>query len=135
MNPLSNKNGILSRMKILHVYLTCFFILLIFYLARVRIVDGYLCFDNPTGIYAVFLIVLSVFVMIIAWIKTPWVKYVPIERPRNKLIIDLIVITGLSLLLIVHGFISVQCAVSTICVLIVRHGKSLYPHTIYWSGS
>jgi hypothetical protein len=56
MSQLCDKDkGILSRMKTLHVYLLCLVVLFIFYMVQVRIVDGYLCFDDPTGIYAAFL--------------------------------------------------------------------------------
>jgi membrane protease YdiL (CAAX protease family) len=97
MSQLCDKDkGILSRMKTLHVYLLCLVVLFIFYIAQVRIVDGYLCFDDPGGIYAVFLIALSIFILFISLAKTPQVKIPPLNRPKDKLVIDLILIIGLS---------------------------------------
>ena len=96
MSQLSDKNGILSRMKTLHVYLLCLIVLFIFYLAQVRMVEGYLYFEDPTRIYAVFLIVLSIFILFISLAKTPQVKIPPLNRPKDKLVIDLILIIGLS---------------------------------------
>jgi len=91
---------VLVKMKTRSVYILCLIVLLVFYLTRVRIVEGYLYFDDPEGGYALFLFILSIIVMIVAWVNTPWAKYEPVERPRNKLIIDFVLITALSILLL-----------------------------------
>jgi len=87
-------------MKTLSVYILCLIVLLVFYLTRVRIVEGYLYFDDPEGGYALFLFILSIILMVVAWVNTPWAEYGPVERPRNKLIIDFVLITALSILLL-----------------------------------
>jgi hypothetical protein len=63
---------------------------------QVRIVDGCLYFDDPQGICAVFLNVLSIFILFISLAKTSQVKIPPLNRPKDKLAIDLILIIGLS---------------------------------------
>ena len=84
-----------AKIKTISVYILCLIVLLVFYLTGVRIVEGYLYFDDPEGGYALFLVILSIIVMIVAWVNTPWAEYEPVERPRNKLIIDFVLITAL----------------------------------------
>jgi len=143
MSQLCDKDkGILSRMKTLHVYLLCLVVLFIFYMVQVRIVDGYLCFDDPTGIYAAFLIVLSIFILFISLAKTPQVKIPPLNRPKDKLAIDLILIIGLSFICSgwvvsfagrIHPILMYSCmgGYAIIPIFYIRFTSDNFPHFGY----